>query len=338
MPVSKISAVGDRSSNAGAWTVDLPALLRLHRLALVDRLAQHVEDPAERLLADRHADRRARVDDVEAAGQSVGRVHRDRAHLVVAEVLLHLRHQRGAVGHRDLERVVDRGQIALEHRVDDDAPDRDDLPEILPVSVRHVTPLWLREDACFRRKQAGFYQAGRPSGAGLRDTRSAEPVSQQFDLRRGVRRAAEGPQRRSCTVDCWSRGSTLAIRTRRAAARAATARGRPTRRHRRRPPAPAPRRRPATASGRGEPAARRARPGAASATARAPAHCAACAASAARSPRTPGTVRTSAGAARGRRAPARRPRRPRTRRRQRAPGRRRSGFVQRIGHHQALII
>src|SRR5262249_44060112 len=114
------------------------------------------------------------------------------------------------VGHRDLERVVDRGQLALEHRVDDDAPDRDDLPEILPVSVRHVTPLWLREDASFRLKQAGFYQAGRPSGAGLRDT----PQPGRFRgsslcvVVSGAPRRARS--RRSCTVDCWSRGSMLA--------------------------------------------------------------------------------------------------------------------------------
>ena len=60
------------------------------RLAEVDRLAEHVEDPPERGLADRHRDRRAGVDHLGAARQPVGAVHRDRAHAVVAEVLLDL--------------------------------------------------------------------------------------------------------------------------------------------------------------------------------------------------------------------------------------------------------
>ena len=61
----------------------------------VDGLAEDVQDAAERDLADRHRDRRAGVDDVDPAGEAVGRVHRDRAHPVVAEVLLHLRDQVG---------------------------------------------------------------------------------------------------------------------------------------------------------------------------------------------------------------------------------------------------
>ena len=44
-------------------------------------------------LADRHGDRAARVDDLHPAREPVGRVHGDRAHAVVAEVLLHLRDQ-----------------------------------------------------------------------------------------------------------------------------------------------------------------------------------------------------------------------------------------------------
>ena len=62
---------------------------------LVDRVAEHVPDAAERHLADRHRDRRAGVDHVGAAREAVGRVHRDRADAVVAEVLLHLGDQAG---------------------------------------------------------------------------------------------------------------------------------------------------------------------------------------------------------------------------------------------------
>ena len=74
--------------------VDRPALLDLDRLALVDRLAEQVEDAPERDVADRHGDRAAGVDDLHAAREAVGGVHGDRAHAVVAEVLLHLADER----------------------------------------------------------------------------------------------------------------------------------------------------------------------------------------------------------------------------------------------------
>ena len=76
--------------------VDRPALLDLDRLALVDRLAEQVEDAAERDVADRHGDRAAGVDDLHAAREAVGGVHGDRADAVVAEVLLHLADEVGA--------------------------------------------------------------------------------------------------------------------------------------------------------------------------------------------------------------------------------------------------
>ena len=72
--------------------VDRPALAR-RRLLAVDRVADHVPDAPERLVADRHRDRLARVDDLGAARETVGRVHRDRADAIVAEMLLHLRDQ-----------------------------------------------------------------------------------------------------------------------------------------------------------------------------------------------------------------------------------------------------
>ena len=75
--------------------VDRPALVAGGQvLAEVDRLAEQVEDAAERRRADGDRDRAAGVEDLRAAGQAVGRVHRDRAHAVVAEVLLHLADER----------------------------------------------------------------------------------------------------------------------------------------------------------------------------------------------------------------------------------------------------
>ncbi len=77
--------------------VDRPALgVGRQLVALVDRVADHVPEPAERHVPDGHGDRLARVLDVEAAGEPVGRVHRDGADAVVPEVLLHLGDQLAA--------------------------------------------------------------------------------------------------------------------------------------------------------------------------------------------------------------------------------------------------
>ena len=90
IPVSKISALGESSRNAGGsrWIGQRSASAAA--LAAVDRLAEDVPDAAERLLADRDADRPAGVDHVDAARQAVGRAHGDRADAVAAQVLLHL--------------------------------------------------------------------------------------------------------------------------------------------------------------------------------------------------------------------------------------------------------
>jgi hypothetical protein len=68
-----------------------PALLRLHRtIREVDRLAEHVQHAAERFGAHRHRDRLTEIDRLHAALHAVGRLHRDRADAVLAEVLLDL--------------------------------------------------------------------------------------------------------------------------------------------------------------------------------------------------------------------------------------------------------
>ena len=61
MPVSKISSVGLSWSNAGRVPVDRPALAGGDVGALVDGVAQHVEDAPERPVADGDRDRAARV-------------------------------------------------------------------------------------------------------------------------------------------------------------------------------------------------------------------------------------------------------------------------------------
>ena len=98
----------------------------LHRAGLVDRLADHVDDAAERAGADRHRDRQAGVGDLLAAHQAFGGVHRDGAHRRLAEMLGDFEHQAVAAV-LGLERVQDRRQVALELHVDDGADDLGDL-------------------------------------------------------------------------------------------------------------------------------------------------------------------------------------------------------------------
>jgi hypothetical protein len=127
--------------------VNRPAL-RVGRngLTFVDRLAEHVEEAAESRLPHRDRDRPAGVDDVDAARDPVGGVHRDRSDPVVAQVLLHLRDQIDLVaaftrGKLDPQGCVDLGQLVREDRVDHDAFDLDHLADVLAVFlVRHASP------------------------------------------------------------------------------------------------------------------------------------------------------------------------------------------------------
>src|SRR5579862_3469943 len=109
--------------------VDRPALACGRGLA-VDGVAEDVPDAAERLLADRDGDRAARVDDVDAAGEAVGRLHRDGADAVVAEMLLHLCDQLARLAvlqQLDAQGVVDLRQPVRKDGVEHDALDLDDL-------------------------------------------------------------------------------------------------------------------------------------------------------------------------------------------------------------------
>ena len=129
IPVSKISTFGDSSPKAGGsrWIGQrspVAASLPSTGSPITFQTRPSVWSPTGTEIGD------ARVDDVGAAREAVGRVHRDRAHAIVAEVLLHLRDQlaRAAVpvGDLDAERVVDLRQPAREDGVEDDALDLDD--------------------------------------------------------------------------------------------------------------------------------------------------------------------------------------------------------------------
>jgi hypothetical protein len=100
--------------------VDLGGERLVDRAALVNRVAEHVHDAAERGLAYRYGDGGAGVGDQQAAAQAVGRAQRDGAHDAVAELLLHFKRQRRAF---ELERVIDAGhrvagELDVHHRAD----------------------------------------------------------------------------------------------------------------------------------------------------------------------------------------------------------------------------
>ena len=88
--------------------------------AQIDRLADDVDDTAERAVADGHGNRIAGVGDLLATDQAFGRVHGNGAHGVFAEMLGNFEHEAVApvVG---FKRVQDRRQVIVELHVDDSA-------------------------------------------------------------------------------------------------------------------------------------------------------------------------------------------------------------------------
>jgi peptide chain release factor 1 len=115
--------------------VNGPALDVLgQRRPAVHRLAQHVEDPAQRRAADRCGDRVAGIGDLHAAAHAVRAAHRHGAHLVLPDVLLDLggeTHRKAAAAVLELQRVVDLGQmLRLELNVEHRADDLDDAADV----------------------------------------------------------------------------------------------------------------------------------------------------------------------------------------------------------------
>src|SRR4029077_2415926 len=143
--------------------VDASALdIRGQVLAQVDWLAEQVEDAPKRGFSDRHGDRAAGVDHLQAARQAVGGVHRHGAYAVVAEVLLNLAHEhalagagtdsprlllRGRSWAGDRDGVVDLGQSLGKDGLDHDALDLLDAPDValggVPVAGVRLGAGWL---------------------------------------------------------------------------------------------------------------------------------------------------------------------------------------------------
>ena len=134
----------------GRILVDGALRLGRERAGFVDRLADDIHDAAERLVADRHHDRCAGVDDDLAANQTFGGVHGDGAHGVFAEMLRDFENQ--AVADIDgLQRVQDRRQVLVELHVDDGADDLTDLAGRAGTELDRSGRLRRSSRCCLRR-------------------------------------------------------------------------------------------------------------------------------------------------------------------------------------------
>ena len=115
--------------------VNRVTLRERNRPAIIDRIAGHVKDAAQRPLAHRHGDRAAGVGHGHAALETFGPGHRDGANPFFAEVLLHFEGELVRVAVDlvlDLERVVDPGKFFGfgEVHVDDGTDDLDNITSI----------------------------------------------------------------------------------------------------------------------------------------------------------------------------------------------------------------
>jgi hypothetical protein len=117
--------------------MDGPAFLGLDRSTLVDGLAEDVHDASERLAADGDGDGQAEIDGLHAADHAVGGLHRDAAHLALADVLRHFGHDvDGDVSElaliEDADRIEDRGEVPfLELDVEGGSDDLNDAADFL---------------------------------------------------------------------------------------------------------------------------------------------------------------------------------------------------------------
>ena len=106
-------------------TVNAPAFFGVDRTGFVNRIAQHVHDPAQRRFTDRYGNGFARVCHFQTTLQALGGAHRNGANHAVAQLLLNF--QSGPCRALNFQRVVDaRYAIAWEFHVDHGADDLND--------------------------------------------------------------------------------------------------------------------------------------------------------------------------------------------------------------------
>jgi hypothetical protein len=94
----------------GRGAMDWITFCEVDRTAVVDRIARDIEEPTEHTFADRHGDGTACVGHAHPALETFSGRHRDGAHPVFAQVLLHFERQLRWVAVDfvlDFERVVD---------------------------------------------------------------------------------------------------------------------------------------------------------------------------------------------------------------------------------------
>ena len=102
------------------FLMDGTAGFRRDRTGFIHRLTNHVHDAAQRAGTHRHSNRRTSIGNALATHEPFGRVHRDAAHGVLAEVLRHFEHKPVAEICR-LECVENLRQVTLELHVNDRA-------------------------------------------------------------------------------------------------------------------------------------------------------------------------------------------------------------------------
>jgi peptide chain release factor 1 len=119
--LGRLLGIGRRRLVNGAATRSV------ERAGFIDWLADYIDDAAQRFVADRHRDRRSGVRDRLAAGETLGRVHRDGAHGILAKMLRHFEHEAIALV-VCFQRVQNFRQMPVELHVDDGADDLGDAP------------------------------------------------------------------------------------------------------------------------------------------------------------------------------------------------------------------
>ena len=89
------------------FTVDRPAFFIAHRALLVDWVAQHIHNAAQRFNADWHGYRRACAGYGHTAPQAIGGAHGNRTYYAVPQLLLHFQRQVGAA---HFQGIINSGQ------------------------------------------------------------------------------------------------------------------------------------------------------------------------------------------------------------------------------------